>query len=47
MLVEALVFRRYEGIDQFLRNRVERQEKAALAGIFGEQRAIARVNPAS
>ncbi len=41
VLVEVLVFRRQEGGLHPIGDRLDRQEEAALAGIFGHQRAVA------
>ena len=40
MLVEGLVLGRDEGLDELLRDVVDRHEETALLGIFGNQRAV-------
>ena len=42
VLVEVLVLGRQEGADHDLRHRLDRQVEPALAGVFGEQRAVRR-----
>ena len=44
MLVEILVLGRDEGVDDELGDCLDRDIKAALAGIFGEQRAVGGVH---
>ena len=44
VLVEVLVLRRHEGVEDQLRHRLDRQIEPALARIFGEQRAIGRMH---
>ena len=44
MLVEILVLGGEEGVDHQLRHRLDRDIEPALAGIFGEQRAVAGVH---
>ena len=44
MVVEILVFGREEGCLDPVRDRLDRQEEAALACIFGHQRAVAGMN---
>ena len=41
---EGLVFRRDEGIDQLARHLVGGHEEPALLGIFGQQRAVRRMD---
>ena len=45
MVIEILVLRRHEGVGDELRDRLDRQIKPALLGIFGEQRAVGGMHP--
>jgi hypothetical protein len=44
MTVKILVLRRQERLDHRLRDRLDRQVQAPLAGIFGDQGAVGRMN---
>ena len=45
VLVEVLVLRRDEGVDDELRHRLDREVESPLPRIFGQQRAVGRVHP--
>ena len=46
MVVKTLVLGRYKGVDDILRNIVDRHEHPVFTGIFSDQRPVASMDPA-